>query len=185
MENTFDSIYKNRIWACGDVLSGAGSDPIGAAEYIKYLQKFNNRFVLDLGCGDLSLYNRNPSFKNYIGVDIVDIRKYKTIPTNIQLIYSSILDFDYKKYTFDLIILKDVLQHLPYEEIFQIFDKIYDLECNILITNDFDKNILNFDCKRGECRQLNLEITPFSMKYEEIFDWISGIDGRLKRTYLI
>ncbi len=184
MNDVFDEIYKNKIWMCGDVLSGAGSDPYSAKDYIEYLTKFKDRNVLDLGCGDLSIYSNNIFFKSYVGVDVVDIKKYKTLPNNIQLVQSSIDDLDFNKYNFDLIILKDVLQHLSNDRICHILNKLVSVNVETLITNDFNFNSINLDCVDGEHHYLNMELSPFTLTPKETYDWTSYYDNRIKRTIL-
>lgn len=185
MKEIFDRIYKNKIWACGNVLSGAGSDPNGSRDYIEYLKKFKDKSVLDLGCGDLSLYGNNIFFKSYVGVDIVDIKKYKTINKETIIVTSDILEFDYQNYTFDLILIKDVLQHINNRKICAILDKLSNLNVDIIITNDFNCNSVNLDCEDGEHRFLNMELSPFNLKIKNKYDWHSYIDGRLKQSVLI
>lgn len=178
--NIFEKIYENKLWNCGSILSGAGSDPIGAHDYITFLHKYKDRSIIDLGCGDLSIYNKNVFFKNYIAVDIVDMSKYVSF-NNIQFVQSDILSFDFNKYNFNLIIIKDVFQHLSNQTILNILNKLKFVDCEILITNDFNSS-KNEDCLDGEYRRLNLSDYPFNINLINKYTWISKIDGRVKET---
>lgn len=182
MNNVFDEIYKNKTWACGNVLSGAGSDPYSAKDYVAYLNQFKDRCVLDLGCGDLSLYSNNIFFKSYIGVDVVNIQKYKNLPPDVQIVCSTIEEFDFHGYKFDLILIKDVLQHLSNNRICNILNILSNLNTECVITNDFNFDDKNEDCVDGDHHYLNLELDPFNLKIKSKYDWQSYFDSRLKQT---
>lgn len=185
MSEVFDIIYKNRVWECQGILSGAGSHPYSARDYVNYLRNFKDRLVLDLGCGDLSIYAGDIFFKSYVGVDIVDIKKYKTIDDEVVIVNSDILNFDYKTHVFDLILIKDVFQHLCNERICSILNKLSELNVDIIITNDFNFNSVNLDCQDGDHHYLNMELNPFNLKLKDKYDWQSYFDGRLKQSVLI
>ena len=183
---TFDDIYENKIWNYNGILSGAGSCPIGAIDYITFLREFKNYNVLDLGCGDCKIYGGDIFFKNYIGVDIVNIPMYSDFPSNVKFYNCEIKDFDYRSEVFNLILLKDVLQHLSNESIFEIFDTFKPLSVDgFIITNDLNIYGKNLDCKNGEFRFLDLKKEPYNLKYDINFTWKSRNDGRLKETLII
>lgn len=182
MNDVFEKIYNDKIWAYGTILSGTGSCPIGAADYINFLKQYKNRNVLDLGCGDLSIYNKNIFFNNYIAVDVVDIPKYVDI-NDVKFIKSDIISFNYHLYDFNLIIIKDVFQHLSNQTIIEILNVLRKINCEILITNDFnDKE--NDDCRIGLHRNLNLCEYPFNITPINRYKWISKVDGILKETII-
>ena len=169
MNDVFEKIYNDKIWACGTILSGAGSCPIGATDYINFLKQYKNRNVLDLGCGDLSIYNKNIFFNNYIAVDVVDIPKYVDI-NDVKFIKSDIISFNYHLCEFNQTII----------EIFNVLKKI---NCEILITNDFSTDC-NADCLNGEFRHLDICKSPFNIVPINKHKWISNIDSRLKETVI-
>ena len=182
MNDVFEKIYNDKIWACGTILSGAGSCPIGAADYINFLKQYKNRNVLDLGCGDLSIYNKNIFFNNYIAVDVVDIPKYVDI-NDVKFIKSDIISFNYHLCEFNLIIIKDVFQHLSNQTIIEIFNVLKKINCEILINNDFSTDC-NADCLNGEFRHLDICKSPFNIVPINKHKWISNIDSRLKETVI-
>jgi SAM-dependent methyltransferase len=183
MSNTFDKIYENKIWECDGVLSGAGSHPRGTVDYINYLYKFKERKILDLGCGDLSIYKGDIFFKNYIGVDIVDVGKYKNLPKDI--IISSIDTLQYELYDFDLILIKDVFQHLSNDAILNILNQLLKLKVDMLITNDYHFSLTNENCEDGGYRSLNMEMDPFQLQPRDEYYWESKMDSRLKKTIFV
>lgn len=136
-----------------------------------------------MGCGDLSLYNNNLFFKKYTGVDIVDIKKYKNL--SVDIIVSSIESLKFDLYDFDLIIIKDVFQHLTNYRINNILKILSLIDVDVLITNDFNRDTFNLDCKDGDYRSLNMETDPFNCKIKSKFNWISYFDNRLKQSVLI
>lgn len=180
MINIFEKIYEDKIWACGSILSGAGSCPIGAAEYIEFLKQYKDRSVVDLGCGDLSIYDKNIFFNKYVSVDVVDISKYTNL-NNIKFIKSDILSFNFEEYDFNLLIIKDVFQHLSNKTIFSILEKLKSINCELIITNDFNQN-QNEDCTDGDYRSLNLTQHPFNLSFINRYKWISKVDSRIKET---
>lgn len=182
-KSSFKRIYDERIWECNGILSGAGSVPGGTVEYINYLQKFKNKNVLDLGCGDCHVYGDIPIFKSHIGIDLVDINNYVKIPDFVEFLNESILDVDFKKLNFDLVIIKDVFQHVSNDVIFSMIRRFDDFEkCEFIITNDFNSEGCNIDCTSGDYRPLDLKKSPFEFKCIESFVWRSKFDNRIKET---
>jgi hypothetical protein len=71
--------------------------------------------------------------------------------------------------TWDLIIIKDVLQHLPNDSIVKILNKIEKC-CRIaLICDDLGES--NIDIVPGGYRRLNLSAAPFNRNYEVTLDF--------------
>ena len=66
----------------------------------------------------------------------------------------------------DLIILKDVLQHLSNNNIKRVMSKLK-LFKYALIINDFSDR--NHDCIDGEGHSLNLLASPFNLRAKEVF----------------
>jgi hypothetical protein len=186
MTSKFDDIYKNKTWNCNGILSGAGSCPIGSSDYINFLRKFKDYNILDLGCGDCKIYGDDIFFKNYVGVDCVNIPDYSKFPQNVNFHNSEIKEFDFESVLFNLVILKDVFQHLSNNSIFEIFDKLKEISVDvIIITNDLNIDGDNIDCSDGEYRSLNMNNYPFNLKYDSNFIWKSRNDNIIKETLII
>jgi SAM-dependent methyltransferase len=182
----FEDIYKNKLWNGNGILSGPGSCPIGASDYINFLRKFKDYKVLDLGCGDCKIYGGDIFFKNYVGVDGVNIPKYSTFPPNLNFYNSEIKNFDFESVTFNLVILKDVFQHLSNNSIFEILIKLKELSVDaFIITNDLNIDNDNIDCNDGDYRRLNMNNDPFNLKYDSNFIWKSRNDNIIKETLII
>jgi 2-polyprenyl-3-methyl-5-hydroxy-6-metoxy-1,4-benzoquinol methylase len=163
--NIFTNIYNNDEWTLG---SGPGSQLRNVKMYLHFLQKilieYDIKSVIDLGCGDWT-FSKHINWKgiNYVGIDIVEsiidnnINEYKS--ENVNFYNTEIFDIQNTE-LYDLVIIKDVFQHLNYEEIFKILDHIKNVKF-VLITNDFCNN--NINCDNGKWRPLNFEISPFNL----------------------
>lgn len=168
----FNNIYEQSLWG---YKSGNGSDPQNSMPWIKIVNNFLNQSdinsILDLGCGDWRLGQKYEiKNKKYLGVDvssviIKEIQKYSK--TNISFVQKDAITMDIDYY--DLILIKDVFQHLSNNSIDIILNKIM-FNCKYaLICNDFVK--INKDITAGEYRGINLQNYPFKYNFEEIASW--------------
>jgi succinate dehydrogenase flavin-adding protein (antitoxin of CptAB toxin-antitoxin module) len=119
----FTEIYQKNRWGVG---SGEGSDPIYSSDYLDFLNDLKREYTrfLDLGCGDWQLYQGfNWGASVYLGVDVFisdDLLKnsrenvtFKECDiTNSSELSSLISDFNP-----DVILVKDVMQHMSDEEL--------------------------------------------------------------------
>jgi 2-polyprenyl-3-methyl-5-hydroxy-6-metoxy-1,4-benzoquinol methylase len=182
----FSKIYKEDLWHGG---SGAGSKLENVKEYIDILQKYIDKpevkTVLDLGCGDWQFSKfLDLSSVSYLGVDVVEsvIESNSTSysASNIKFISRDITTYEVPKA--DLIICKDVLQHLSNKDVVTILVKIITSSKFSLITNDFmPENTENKDINNGDYRSLDLTLSPFYLDVVTILE--SEIVGwKPKRT---
>jgi 2-polyprenyl-3-methyl-5-hydroxy-6-metoxy-1,4-benzoquinol methylase len=165
-KKVFSKIYKEDLWQGG---SGAGSKLENVKEYVDILQKYIDKpevkTVLDLGCGDWQFSKfLDISSVLYLGVDVVD----SVIDSNIHLYSASNIDFisrditTYELPQVDLIICKDVLQHLCNKDVISVLVKIIKSSKFALITNDFNSESTgNRDIENGDYRYLDLTLSPF------------------------
>jgi 2-polyprenyl-3-methyl-5-hydroxy-6-metoxy-1,4-benzoquinol methylase len=165
-KNVFSKIYKEGLWRGG---SGAGSKLENVEEYVDILQKYIDKpevkTVVDLGCGDWQFSKfLDLSSVLYLGVDVVD----SVIDSNINLYSASNIDFisrditTYEVPQVDLIICKDVLQHLCNKDVASVLVKIIKSSKFALITNDFNpESTSNIDIENGDYRYLDLTLSPF------------------------
>lgn len=187
--NIFDTIYKNAEWGKGDInggSSGHGSSPEINEMYISYLnefiKKYNIHSIVDIGCGDWQIMNHiDLTNVDYKGFDVVD----EVINENNKLHKSSSINF-YKTNLNDiydypsanLLICKDVLQHLDYENINHILSKL-DKYDHVIIINDFSDNTINHDISNGGYRELDLRTEPFNMSFDNLLlQWPSHESAR-------
>ena len=165
-KKVFSKIYKEDLWQDG---SGGGSKVENVGEYVDVLQKYIDKpevkTVVDLGCGDWQFSKfLDLSSVLYLGVDVVD----SVIDSNIDLYSASNIDFisrditTYEVPQVDLIICKDVLQHLCNKDVISVLVKIIKSSKFALITNDFyPESTSNIDIDNGGYRYLDLTLSPF------------------------
>ena len=182
----FSKIYKEDLWHGG---SGAGSKLENVKEYVEILQKYIDKpeikTVLDLGCGDWQFFKfLDLSSVSYLGVDVVEsvIESNSTLysASNIKFISRDITTYEIPKA--DLIICKDVLQHLSNKDVVTILVKIITSSKFSLITNDFKpENTENKDIDNGDYRCLDLTLSPFYLDVVTILE-SERVGWKPKRT---
>ena len=182
----FSKIYKEDLWHGG---SGAGSKIENVKEYVEILQKYIDKpeikTVLDLGCGDWEFSKfLDLSSVSYLGVDVVEsvIESNSTSysASNIKFISRDITTYEIPKA--DLIICKDVLQHLCNKDVVTILVKIITSSKFSLITNDFSpENTENKDIDNGDYRCLDLTLSPFYLDVVTVLE-SERVGWKSKRT---
>ena len=182
----FSKIYKEDLWHGG---SGVGSKLENVKEYVDILQKYIDKpevkTVLDLGCGDWQFSKfLDLSSVSYLGVDVVEsvIESNSTSysASNIKFISRDITTYEVPKA--DLIICKDVLQHLCNKDVVTILVKIITSSKFSLITNDFNPdNTENKDIDNGNYRCLDLTLSPFYLNVVTILE-SERVGWKPKRT---
>jgi ubiquinone/menaquinone biosynthesis C-methylase UbiE len=168
-ESVFDEIYKSSAWG---EMSGPGSDPAYARYWIDTVNAALSlpgiNSVLDIGSGDWRL-GSNYILKNkfYTGLEVskeaIKISE-KYTSTGVNFVLGDAEQFAFSKV--DLILVKDVLQHLPSKSIQIILDQIFKSCKFALICNDFSNS--NADTFDGGWRALNLNEKPFSCNLIEV-----------------
>jgi len=160
LPDAFDEIYAKNMWRQGETQSGVGSEGVLAGRYValvlEYAAKHKLRTVVDGGCGDFSVGSRlAPSFDRYVALDvsprIIDINKRRYADLASQHVSFAAADMTLTTFPeADLILIRQVLQHLPNAKIEQI---LKNLEASawrrVLITeevhNPGDNEISNLD----------------------------------------
>jgi SAM-dependent methyltransferase len=182
----FTDIYERGEWGIDENRkgnSGTGSDPYNARPYISFLKNYLEdhaiQSVVDLGCGDWRIGQQiNWGNIKYIGVDVVE----SVISENVKRFSSTTVSFvkadgtEYALPKADLLICKDVLQHLPFKDIMNII-KQFGKYKHCIIVNDVDPVKLtckNEDIPRGHHRHLDLTEPPFSLNGKKILTYVSG-----------
>lgn len=179
----FSKIYDRHTWK-GRSLSGPGSDAERTREFRALLTKFMKdhriQSVVDLGCGDWS-YSQLIDWTGirYTGIDTVDsvVEKNQRLHAqdNISFLCRDAAHQDLPPA--DLIIVKEVLQHLPSKDVQAILSKLPAFRYAILV-NDVSHHIrgpwkklwrwqsicpTNTDVAPGGYRLLALQKPPFSL----------------------
>jgi SAM-dependent methyltransferase len=185
MSSSFTQIYEKDMWGS----SGPGSDPTTTIGYRAFVQKFiaMNAIasITDIGCGDWqSSRLLNLTDISYVGYDVVP----KVVERNTRLYGKKGVDFvimpeDVRDIPgSDLLVMKDVLQHLSNAEVKKFSDHVFPKFKYCLITNSFGKINTNateiswmkarqnVDIESGGFRCLDLLREPYNLKGVNIFE---------------
>lgn len=180
-----EQVYEKKLWGGGehDFYSGAGSHDAAIVEpYIEVVTSFLKSLdeppvVVDLGCGDFNvgkaLINHT---KNYVAVDIVqeliDRNKEKFDTEKVEFLCLDIAQEDLSKG--DVVIIRQVLQHLSNAEVLKVVAKLTNYKYVILTEHlpvgDFvpNKDIISGQGIRLKKRSgLDLLAPPFHMEVKE------------------
>ena len=165
-ESIFTEIYQKNSWG-GISKSGQGSD-LNQTESIRkelpnVFRELKVSSILDIPCGDFFWMKEiNLDFLSYTGADIVE-----------ELIISNTKKYSKKNRNFikiditkdflpkvDLILCRDLLFHLSFEDIIRTIQKIKKSRSSYLLctSNIHVKN--NFNIPTGSWRPLNLQLSP-------------------------
>lgn len=188
-KKVFNKIYRNDIWGNG---SGPGSRIENCKEYINFLQIFiqtnNIGTILDIGVGDGQVLSALEIDEvEYTGLDVSNkalaLAKQRNNRPNIKFINKDISTYNFGKV--DLVICKDVLQHLPNETVLIVLRKIINHSKYAIVVNDISpqEELLNTDIQIGGYRPIHIGKAPFSASGEELFTFDSV--GFVKSVYLI
>jgi len=141
VQQAFEEVYQDERWGNG-IGSGEGADPKLTAPYRNLLQEFINKkgikSVVDLGCGDWQFTQLiDWSGINYTGVDVVpsliNELNQRFGSENVCFVHGNLLTCSLP--SADLLLCKDVLQHLSNEMIQQFLPRLRCFKYAIL-TND-------------------------------------------------
>jgi len=172
LTSIFNGIYREGSWgrdAAGKGVSGSGSTLDITPEYRSYLEEFIRKHgvtsVVDAGCGDWNFSSViDWGGASYLGVDIasdvIDAVRRKHETGKIRFQVGDVTD---ELPAADLLISKDVLQHLP-NALVQKFIK-NNLKTGkykwVLLTNDRGSG--NVDTVPGGYRAIDLAAPPFDV----------------------
>jgi SAM-dependent methyltransferase len=175
MAAAFGLIHREDRWTNG---SGPGSHPDSTIEYRAFLARFMEAnevgSVTDLGCGDWQFSRYiDWSRASYTGLDVVPA----IIDRNVQLYAAPTIEFRLFKSLDDfpggdLLIAKEVLQHLPNETVCEYLGVIARRYRFALLTNAIEPvDRANADIDFGDWRPLRLDRPPFSARGAMIFSY--------------
>ena len=184
-EDIFTEIYKSKYWGSNESVSGPGSSALSTENLREklpsLLKTFSIRSIFDAPCGDLNWMKLLLSKINvqYIGGDIVKdliqahILKYKNDMTNF--IHIDLVSDKFP--TTDLMICRDCLFHLSYEDTKLVLTNFINSGTPYLLTTTY-KNFSGFKNKNimtGNYRRIDLFSPPYlfdSKPLARIDDWI-------------
>ena len=169
--SVFDKIYREDLWEGG---SGIGSFPQATIPYRMFLETFIMEkeigAVVDFGCGDWQFSRFIPwGGVAYTGYDVAQ----SVIERNRARYAAGNVRFEFTPADLteladaDLLICKDVLQHLPNSQVFEFLDAVKDKYRYLLITNCTKPyGALNTDIEPGGFRPLDIRFPPFNIDAE-------------------
>jgi 2-polyprenyl-3-methyl-5-hydroxy-6-metoxy-1,4-benzoquinol methylase len=139
--DAFSKIYEEKIWG-EEPRSGDGSRPEAALPYVKYLSEVISKYqvtsILDIGHGDWAMWPKD-FFKNikYLGVDAAE-----GLSDEMQIAHGGgSIEFRHLDAIselpngFDLVMCKDVVQHLPASDCIKLLNSLVDPKL-VLICSD-------------------------------------------------
>ena len=178
-----DEIFHSWYAPESDHGSGPGSTIEATGGFRVYLEDFIRdheiKSILDYGCGDF-IWMRHVDLHGatYLGVDIVSslIERLGVYP------HHDFIVIDPETYNIpcvDLILCKDVLQHLPNNEIRSLIAKMQAKAKYVLFVNDGPKGDepCNVDIDRGGWRRIDLH--GFGVSGRVVFDLVGAPDAKI------
>ena len=189
--HAFEVIYAQKGWGVdeqGRASSGAGSTMEFTRLYRVFLQDFlaahGIRSVVDAGCGDWQ-FSRAIDWKgiDYLGVDIVpsliDENRRTYAAPGVRFAVADIVRDELPPA--DLLIVKDVLQHLPDADITRFLARLARYR-HVLIVNGVDPRTLSAeprDVPAGGYRPLDITQPPHSVPGIKLLAWRHGTHAEL------
>jgi hypothetical protein len=202
MHRNFDIICQLEQWKRADEdspVSGHGSGRSASELFVNYVNNLiaihSVSSIVDVGSGDWS-YMKDVNIASYNGYDVSSFIVDKTTA----LYGNNTTDKDDGKFvafhvsginqiyeSADMMICKDVLQHLPLDAAQHIVDQHSKFKISILV-NDATMDIPNDDIlMAGGYRSLDVEKPPFNIKCNQVLNLhptLKGFGG-LKRTCVV
>jgi SAM-dependent methyltransferase len=182
----FTEIYDDKAWGVGSGgqgTSGGGSTVPATVVYRAFLQDFMKQHgvksVVDAGCGDWEFSSTMDwTGIDYTGFDVVasviaeDQKKYGA--PNIKFQTADIVRTPLP--AADLLVCKDVLQHLPAENVLAFLAQLPKYK-DALLTDTVDKTTLtaeNHEIAPGKFRPLDLTQPPFNVPGLKVLTYFDG-----------
>jgi hypothetical protein len=166
-EEVFRHIYKTNMWSSSESVSGAGST-LSETVFLRneisgVARKYGIRTLADVPCGDFNwmklIVNQ---FESYVGGDIVD----ELVEANNKQYATDRISFRKIDLTTnalpksDMLLVRDCLVHLSYQDITRALRNIAGSEITWLLTTHFI-DVPNKNITTGDWRPLNLCASPF------------------------
>jgi SAM-dependent methyltransferase len=167
----FDRIYRANGWNGVESRSGPGSGPVPtanvAAAILDLVAELGVTSVLDVGCGDGAWL---PDLPGYTGIDVA--------PTAIRLARA---DHSYRRYfvgdireagpwqgRYDLVFCRDMLQHIPIEDVVAVLEAIRATGSTWLLASTY-RDGRNRVIRPGGYHEPDLEREPYSLGPPDLF----------------
>jgi hypothetical protein len=167
--SAFERIYEENRWLSCETRSGRGSTldytkPLRRS-LAKYLKSLNVKVFLDAPCGDFNWMQHVelPEGASYIGADIV-ARLIEQLQQEHGSPARSFRQLDIVECSLpksDLWLCRDVLFHLPNQEVITVLKNFANSEIPYLLTTTYNFPKRNEDVRPGGFHFLNLQAAPF------------------------
>lgn len=197
LKTIFDSIYESGVWGKdgnNEGTSGSGSSFGNSETYFNYLQDFLKDkkigSVVDAGCGDWQ-FSKFIEWGDisYVGYDASRMVIEKNVEAyandNILFVHENFLTSDLP--AAELLIVKDVLQHLSIHNIHEAMKQFYKFKY-VIVVNDIDPvtlSALNLDIRDGGYRTLDITSEPFNVEGATVLSYQTPHSGEMKQVLLI
>lgn len=159
--NVFDQIYRENAWGGVESRSGPGSDTDATAAIVRFLLDIAAQrvigSVLDLGCGDGFWM---PDLPGYVGID-VSIEAL-TLARRRHPDRDYRLDEGQPYPHCDLVICRDVIQHLSLADGGRLLERIRRSEPTYLLATTYEGGE-NIDVETGQGYWPNMALPPFNL----------------------
>ncbi|MCQ4162764.1 class I SAM-dependent methyltransferase [Roseomonas sp. GC11] len=189
----FEAVYAGPAWGG---TSGPGSSPVATLEYRQFLERFiarnNIRSVVDIGCGDWQ-FSRYIHFgkASYLGVDVVPhlIERNQAAYGGEKVRFELAPEDPATLPQADLLLMKDVLQHLPDAEILHYRRHVVPRYRFALLTNSISKVQMrprhNTDIAPGRFRTVDLRAAPYRFKGAYVSEYWTDAWERIQTLLVI
>jgi SAM-dependent methyltransferase len=164
----FDRIYRENLWNGVESRSGPGSGPVATRRVALALRSLVDNgeiaSVLDVGCGDGYWM---PDLPGYVGYDASREAIRMSRRRHPDRRYTNV----WPTGTFDLVICRDVMQHLPLADGVELLARIRATGSRLLLASTYVGGD-NIDIAPGEAYSPDLTAEPFGLPEPDaaIFD---------------
>jgi SAM-dependent methyltransferase len=158
----FTRIYRGNLWSGVESLSGPGSgsaatDPV-KGRIVELVERLGVRSVLDVGCGDGFWM---PDLPGYLGLDVVPQAIRMARKRHPKRLYA-LGTIHAMRPKAELVIIRDVIQHLPFAEALALLDAVSGTGAMWLLASTY-RGGANRDIEAGDCYSPDLTAEPFSL----------------------
>lgn len=197
ISDRFSDIYKWNLWSSAESSSGDGSE-LSSTEslrnwLINNLPKLKVEKFVDASCGDFNWMRHvlKDLDLNYLGLDIVTsiIDKNSKLYTNDSIKFKVSDICKDKIPSCDLIMVRDCLFHLSFEDIEKFFKNLEGTDYKYLLTTThlINQDFKNKDITSGDFRMIDLFSSPFNFNDNSLVDYVLDckVNSNIKKKMIL